>query len=43
MEPNTVVRAGSLPIGCEPVEADQAVAGDPHTGVAELGRYVLAS
>ena len=39
MEPNTVVRAGSLPVEHEPVEADQALAGDPHTGVAELGRF----
>jgi uncharacterized cupin superfamily protein len=39
MEPNSLVRAGALPISHEPVTAEQSVGGEPSTGITELGRF----
>ena len=39
VEPNAVVHAAAHRLQLEPVAAEQSVAGDPSTGVAELGRF----
>ena len=39
VKPNAVVHAAAQPVEHEPVAADQSVAGDPRTGVVELGRF----
>ena len=39
VEANAVVHAAAQRLDLEPVAADQSVAGDPSTGVAELGRF----
>ena len=39
MNPNSVVHAATEWLEHEPVPADQAVTGEPHTGVAELGEF----
>ncbi|BBY59398.1 cupin domain-containing protein [Mycolicibacterium sarraceniae] len=39
MKSNSEVHAATLWLEHEPAPADQAVTGDPHTGVAELGEF----
>ena len=39
MRPNTAVHAGDHFIEHEAVASDQVVKGDPHTGLATLGRF----
>ncbi len=39
VQPNTAIRATDLNLPLEAVPADQSVAGDPSTGVAELTRF----
>jgi uncharacterized cupin superfamily protein len=39
MQPNTAVHAGEHIVEHEAVASDQVVDGDPHTGLASLGRF----
>ena len=39
VKPNAVVHAAAHRLEHRPVAADQSVDGDPHTGVAEVGRF----
>lgn len=39
MKLNAVVHAATLWLEHEPVPADRSMRGDPHTGIAELGKF----
>jgi uncharacterized protein len=39
VNPNSVVHAATLWLEHEPVPTEQAVSGDPHTGIAELDAF----
>ena len=39
VQPNTAIHASTQWLEHQPVPAEQALAGTPHTGVAELGRF----